>query len=353
MLGGYQIIDLRGISVTMGNDVSITDLNVLKQLLTLREYIEDNYNYTIPLNKRLKAVMIRLRDAKSGEKTEGCLWGNLSIIDDNLSFNIDAIVSVDPLKVLQIKVVFEKKQDDDGNDYYDIKTAKYEFRGGEDVVTVTDIKAIPSATINKLDFGDIVLKKDASGYHAYIISFKNATGICLTYTDAYCVETQSQHKVGQNWVYNSEDKTIIAQPLIENIVDTHGNKRFIEGDGTPISLEGITIKYSKWSLSGSHLMIVLAFDIANGTQITDGTMLFNLNDLPSWIKDKIYPTFSNIIALSNVNLYGNDWTTQTLLVSLLRTTQNSIILQKSGGTTFTATANRGFRVAFDLLIDNE
>ena len=29
MLGGYQIIDLRGISVTMGNDVSITDLNVL------------------------------------------------------------------------------------------------------------------------------------------------------------------------------------------------------------------------------------------------------------------------------------------------------------------------------------
>ena len=79
------------------------------------------------------------------------------------------------------------------------------------------------------------MKKDASGYHAYIISFKNATGICLTYTDAYCVETQSYDKVGQNWVYNSEDKTIIAQPLIENIVDTHGNKRFIEGDGTPIS----------------------------------------------------------------------------------------------------------------------
>ena len=207
MLGGYQILDLSGMSLPMGSDVSISDLNVLKQLLVLREHIEENFNYSKPLNKRLKAVMIRLRDAESGEKTEGCLWGNLSIIDDNLSFNIDAVVSVNPLKVLQINVIFEKKQDDDGNDYYDIKSAKYEFRGGEDVVTVTNIKNIPSAIINKLDCGDIVLKKDSSGLHAYIVSFRNATGICLTYADASCIETQSYDKVGQNWVYNSEDKS--------------------------------------------------------------------------------------------------------------------------------------------------
>ena len=100
MLGGYQIIDLSGMSVSMGSITSITDKNVLEQLLALREHIEENYNYSKPLNKKLKAVMIRLRDAESGEKTEGCLWGNLLIIDDNLSFNIDAVVSVNPLKVL-------------------------------------------------------------------------------------------------------------------------------------------------------------------------------------------------------------------------------------------------------------
>ena len=250
MLGGYKIIDLSGISVSMGSDVSISDLNVLKQLLTLRDHIEDNFDYSKPLNKRLKSVMIRLRDAESGEKTEGCLWGNLSIIDDNLSFNIDAIASVNPLKVLQINVVFEKKQDDDGNDYYDIKSAKYEFRGGEDVVTVTNIKNIPSAIINKLDCGDIVLKKDSSGLHAYIVSFRNATGICLTYTDASCIETQSYDKVGQNWVYNSEDKT-------PNLLDT-ATKEDIEGgtleNAKPIYFHGIDMYSAGTTSLQSHIL---------------------------------------------------------------------------------------------------
>ena len=215
MLGGYQIIDLSGMNIALSGDaVSITDQKILRQLLALRDYIEENYNFTKPLNKKLKPVMIRLRDKESGEKIEGALWGNLSIVDDNLSFNIDAIVTASPLKVLQINVVFEKKQDDDGNDYYDIKSAKYEYKGGEDVVTVTNIKNISSAIINKLDCGDIVLKKDSSGLHAYIVSFRSATGICLTYTDASVIETQSYDKVGQNWVYNSEDK---SGNLIEDV----------------------------------------------------------------------------------------------------------------------------------------
>lgn len=212
MLGGYQIIDLSGMNIALNGDaVSITDQKVLRQLLALRDHIEENYNFTKPLNKKLKPVMIRLRDKESGEKLESALWGNLSIVDDNLSFNIDAIVTASPLKVLQINVVFEKKQDDDGNDYYDIKSAKYEYKGGEDVVTVTNIKNISSAIINKLDCGDIVLKKDSSGLHAYIVSFRNATGICLTYTDASTIETQSYDKVGQNWVYNSEDKGTLPE----------------------------------------------------------------------------------------------------------------------------------------------
>lgn len=208
MIGGYQIIDLTNISVALdGGAVAITDPKIKKQLLSLREYIEENYNFSKPLNNKLKPIMIRLRDAESGEELEGCLWGSVSIIDDNLSFSIDAIVNVNPSKVLQINVVFEQKEDEYDNVFYDIKTATYEYKGGQDSVIVTDIKNIPSATIKKLQCGDIVLKKDSSGYHAYIVSFRNATGICLTYTDASCVETQSYDKVGNNWVYNSEDKT--------------------------------------------------------------------------------------------------------------------------------------------------
>ena len=302
MLGGYQILDLSGMSVSMGSDVSITDLDVLKQLLALREHIEDNYDYSKPLNKRLKAVMIRLRDAESGEKTEGCLWGNLLIIDDNLSFSIDAIVSVSPLKVLQINVVFEKKQDDDGNDYYDIKSAKYEYKGGEDVVTVTDIKNIPSATIKKLDCGDIVLKKDSSGLHAYIVSFRNATGICLTYTDASCIETQSYDKVGQNWVYNSEDKT----PNLLDAQTENDVKALIEGgtieNAKPLYFHPISI-----IITGTNIGYFTLFIINNSSTAFTGSTLINYikNTSGRYLVNGAYKTSSYYLSPSYVSTSEN------------------------------------------------
>ena len=349
MLGGYQIIDLSGMSVSSGSAVSISDLNVLKQLRNLREHIEENYNYSKPLNNKLKAVMLRLRDAESGEKLEGCLWGNLSIVDDNLSFNIDAIASVNPLKVLQINVVFEKKQDDDGNDYYDIKSAKYEFKGGNDVVTVTNIKNIPSATINKLDCGDIVLKKDSSGLHAYIVSFRNATGICLTYTDAYCIETQSYDKVGQNWVYNSEDKTILNS--MDHIYGKDGHARFIEGNISIGELEGLTKSYGKWSLSGSHLLIVLAGNVENGVVLSSNFNIGDLDDLPTWIVAKITAISSSLVDRKNIVFWGSDLSNQSVNITLRKPSETTIQIRMDG--TLTLTATRNFRIAFDLLIDNE
>ena len=349
MLGGYQIINLSGMNIALSGDaVSITDQKVLQQLLALRDHIEENYNFTKPLNKKLKPVMIRLRDKESGEKIESALWGNLSIVDDNLSFNIDAIVTANPLKVLQINVVFEKKQDDDGNDYYDIKSAKYEFKGGNDVVTVTNIKNIPSATINKLDCGDIVLKKDSSGLHAYIVSFRNATGICLTYTDAYCIETQSYDKVGQNWVYNSEDKTILNS--FEEIYDKDGHKRFIEGEITTYELEGLNIEYAKWSLSGSHLSIVIAGTMGNGIVIPNSINLGILEDLPEWIFNKIAVVWGgSYIEGKNITARADDWSTQTINTVLRKTTYVAVFIPQGN----TLTADRAFRLSFDLLIDNE
>ena len=249
MVGGYQIIDLTNISVALdGGAVAITDPKIKKQLLSLREYIEENYDFSKPLNNKLKPVMIRLRDAESGEKFEGCLWGNVSIVDDNLSFSIDAIVSVNPSKVLQINVVFEEQEDEVGNVFYGIKTATYEYKGGQDSVIVTDIKNIPSATIKKLQCGDIVLKKDSSGYHAYIVSFRNATGICLTYTDASCIETQSYDKVGQNWVYNSEDKSTLPEfapsGTIADVLGLDSEGKLVKGSvggGTKLYLHTIVL----------------------------------------------------------------------------------------------------------------
>ena len=60
MLGGYQIIDLLKIGLVLGSSlVSITDSEVLKQLRSLRDYIEKGHDYTKALNKSLKPILIR------------------------------------------------------------------------------------------------------------------------------------------------------------------------------------------------------------------------------------------------------------------------------------------------------
>lgn len=297
MLGGYQIINLTGINVALNSEMTaISDRGVLIQLLALREYIEDNYNFTRPLNKKLKPVMLRLRDKESGEKTESSAWANIAIIDDNLSFNIDAIVSVNPLRVLQINVVFQKLQDEDENDYYDIKSAGYLYKGGNDVVTVSDIKDIDSDIIDKLQCGDIVLKHDSSGDHAYIVSYRGATGICLTYTDASVIETQSYDLIDDKWVYNSEDKTLLPingkldeDIVVKTLIQTQPNFELDLSDVLVIENAAPVNSYCKFIQYGNVLYLVVSSRFVK----TDGTSTTYTIDnidvqLPDEIASKIY-----------------------------------------------------------------
>lgn len=76
---------------------------------------------------------------------------------------------------------------------------------------VDNIKEIPQEILDQLRAGDVVVKRTIqSGHvfkHTYVVSFQeNEVGICLTYTDAAGVETQSYDYTDGAWVYNSEDK---------------------------------------------------------------------------------------------------------------------------------------------------
>ena len=75
------------------------------------------------------------------------------------------------------------------------------------VVECDNVKTLSNSQIDLLRCGDYLVKKDASGEHAYKVTFKSDTGMCLTYHDASVIETQSYDKVDGNWVYNSEDKS--------------------------------------------------------------------------------------------------------------------------------------------------
>ena len=75
------------------------------------------------------------------------------------------------------------------------------------VVETNDVKALSNSQIDLLRCGDYLVKKDASGEHAYKVTYKkDGVGMCLSYHDASCVETVSYDYTNGNWVYNSTDK---------------------------------------------------------------------------------------------------------------------------------------------------
>lgn len=233
------------------------------------------------------------------------------------------------------------------------------------VLECSDITKLTDGQIDLLHCGDYLVKKTGKQRHAYKVTYKeDKQGICLTYHDASTVETVSYDYTGGHWVYNSTDKSQLPLKdgdvytfdgnlaVFENIVDKDGHKRFDDFDGSEgTTISGYTIDFNKASLSGTHLLIVLAFEIVNNSEIANGNVLARY-DLPEWIINKIYPIWDNkYIAMATVGLYADNWTSQSLNCVLSKPTSTRIEIVSTSN--LTLTANRKCRIAFDLLIDNE
>lgn len=140
--------------------------------------------------------------------------------------------------------------------------------------------------------------------------------------------------------------------IFDDIKDKNGNPRFVEGeinlvDSVP---SGVTKIYGKWSLSGSHLLIVLCLKLANGTTITNGTSLADFT-LPSYIIDKIAVLWGGVaVDMKNFSAYNDSWGTQQFSVFLGKSSSKLGITKTSD---LTLSAERNVRISFDLLIDNE
>ena len=149
---------------------------------------------------------------------------------------------------------------------------------------------------------------------------------------------------------NIQQTTENFDALMENIVDSAGNKRFIEGDGIPSTIEGVTFNFNKWSLSGSHLMFVLSGEMANGTAIA-GAQTYSTYEIPKWVYDKIIPYVNNRVEIKGQYYYDNSYGTQTATSLLIKDTITETI--KIITSAITLNTDRSFRVQFDLLIDSE
>jgi len=74
---------------------------------------------------------------------------------------------------------------------------------------VDNIVAIPGELLEKLQCGDVVVKRTVSNgtdlFHCYLVTHKQATGICISYFAAGYSETVSYDKIDGVWTYNSTD----------------------------------------------------------------------------------------------------------------------------------------------------
>ena len=137
---------------------------------------------------------------------------------------------------------------------------------------------------------------------------------------------------------------------LQKIIDANGNHvRFGEGNGAPATISGMTASYYKWSLSGTHLMLVLAGTLDDATTIGNNTDLC-VFELPEWIMAKIYPVFGNAIEVKSIVLRASDWSAEDnpMNIALLKSTY-ALSFRNLGS--LTTTASRGFRIEFDLVID--
>ena len=135
---------------------------------------------------------------------------------------------------------------------------------------------------------------------------------------------------------------------LDDIVDSQGNKRFVEGNGNPTSISKLTINYNKWSLSGTHLMLVVA-GVVNNDFITTKSSIISSFELPDYILDKINATF---IDRKDTYFFSSELT-QTTVPTILEKDANSnllniIIIDEKSLYQFNT-----FRIIFDLIIDTE
>ena len=196
LVGGLFLLNLTAISLGLtAGEVSISDEEVLSQLLELRNFIDDKRDFTKGF-KDLKPVLVQYRSSAS--KIDG-------VVPCNLSFNTDALhlsiagysVQADGTPItLRINVVYE------WTNYvgYTIKTAKLEatneFHGAlafEDIVDKDGHKRFIEGDVDFMDtftgFTKLYGKWALCGTHLLIVfcfSIADTTEISWTGSFAEC-----------------------------------------------------------------------------------------------------------------------------------------------------------------------
>ena len=138
---------------------------------------------------------------------------------------------------------------------------------------------------------------------------------------------------------------------LEDIEDSAGNKRFVEGNGAIASSisSKITGSFIKWSLSGTHLMLVCAGTVNGSYNFAAEDPLATFTDIPEYIRNKIVVLPNNY--LESKTCYFQKGLTKTSFEDSLRYLSAFSKLNIYFDEAVNPETGSYFRIQFDLLID--
>lgn len=234
---------------------------------------------------------------------------------------------------------------DIGNDKINTSTLQHSINGSDDVIVDVD------ETNEKLE---IHLSAELQAKLARVLLKPSSAP-----------STRKVVTIDTNGAQDNVDGTALTT-LMNNIVDSHGNKRFVEGifDTGVVDTTKLQINYNRWALSGNHLMIVIEYQTIDDYVFTYQNI--GIIYLPLWVRNKIVASYS--IANNNVVDFKTDIkyypttsaqvdisaTSINATIALVKTSANVYIaLWSKTGNPVTIPQGNIFRVQFDLIIDSD
>lgn len=138
---------------------------------------------------------------------------------------------------------------------------------------------------------------------------------------------------------------------LEGLQDANGNNRFVGGNITSGVITNVDFSYCKWSLSGTHLMLVIcAYN--NTEQSIASDTIFGSVALPNYILNKIVGLVgaTHIVSKSTAITF-NDSNYQSGSFNIYLVKDSTGVTVKKWGAETIAKCN--IRIQFDLIIDND
>lgn len=155
-----------------------------------------------------------------------------------------------------------------------------------------------------------------------------------------------------------DDINLVLNKLAQ-IKDAQGHNRFLTGDiSVTSSLSGLVVDFAKWSLSGSHLLIVCQLSSTQNITFSTWGEIGRLSDFPQWINDKIHPIETadvNVMIGEFIGLNSGLGKSTNKLISFIAKSNDGteLILKAWNNEDDSNTIQTGYhyRICFDLLID--